>query len=54
MPGEAARLLHINVRTLARWAQEGRIAFVLLPSGHRRYRVEDVEAIRLPKHEVAS
>lgn len=48
-PEETARRLGINVRTLARWAQERRIPFVLLPSGHRRYRVEDIEALATPK-----
>jgi excisionase family DNA binding protein len=48
-PEEAARLLGISPRTLARWAREHRIPAVILPTGHRRYRVADIEAVLHPR-----
>lgn len=45
LPNEAARLLRLDVKTLARWADTGLIPCVPLPSGHRRYRAADVDAI---------
>lgn len=42
---EAAAQLRIDVKTLANWAKRGYIPFIPLPSGHRRYRQEDVDAI---------
>ena len=52
-PQDAARRLGVDVRTLARWAQERRIPFVLLPTGHRRYRVQDIDALTTPKKATA-
>ncbi len=47
-PGDAARMLHVTTKTLQRMAQRGDLAAVLLPSGHRRYRQADVEALLSP------
>lgn len=47
--GETARLLGVSTDTIRRWADEGRIPVVTLPSGHRRFRPEDIETIREPK-----
>lgn len=44
-PGEAAAELGVAVRSLARIADRGDIGSVKLPSGHRRYRREDIEAL---------
>lgn len=44
-PKEAAQMLHVATRTLQRMADRGDVRAVKLPSGHRRYRVSDVEAI---------
>lgn len=43
--GEAARRLGISVDTLRRWSDDGTIEAVVLPSGHRRYSLADVEAL---------
>lgn len=43
--GEAARIVGVNVWTIRRWADEGRIPVVILPSGHRRFHREDIETI---------
>lgn len=43
---EAARRLGVHENTLRRWEQSGYLAAVRLPSGVRRFRAEDVEAVR--------
>lgn len=43
-PGQAARRLGVCSETLRRWSVEGAIAFETLHNGHRRYRLEDLEA----------
>jgi predicted site-specific integrase-resolvase len=45
MPGVAARKLHVTTKTLQRMAARGDIAAIILPSGHRRYRAADVDAL---------
>ncbi len=36
-PGELARVLHVNPKTVTRWCREGRLAAVVTPGGHRRF-----------------
>lgn len=43
---EASRLLGISTITLRRWSDSGRVPVVMLPSGHRRYRREDIRDLR--------
>lgn len=43
--GQVAEILNVDVTTISDWARNGKIAFVTLPSGQRRYRREDIEAI---------
>lgn len=43
-PGEAAEKLHVTTKTLQRMAIRGEVKAVVLPSGHRRYRLDDIEA----------
>lgn len=45
-PGEAAKMLGVDPKTLTRWANTKKIPSFRLPGGHRRYRVADIEAIR--------
>ena len=40
--GDVALLLGISTDTVRRWAIRGRIPCIALPSGHRRFRREDV------------
>jgi excisionase family DNA binding protein len=47
-PGDAAKMLGVDPKTLTRWANTGRIPAVTLPGGHRRYRRSVVEAILNP------
>lgn len=42
---QASDLLHVNEQTVRRWAEDKRIAHIVLPSGQRRYRRSDIDAI---------
>ncbi len=44
-PGQAAALAHVTVRTIHRYGSRGLLRSITLPSGHRRYAREDVEAL---------
>lgn len=44
-PGEASALLHVDTRTVGRWAASGKIASVLTPGGHRRFRRSDIQTL---------
>lgn len=43
---EAARALGVHENTIRRWEERGLLRAVRLPSGVRRFRPEDVEAMR--------
>jgi excisionase family DNA binding protein len=43
---QAARALGVHENTIRRWEDRGLLRAVRLPSGVRRFRVEDVEALR--------
>jgi excisionase family DNA binding protein len=42
---EAADLMGVSVDTLRRWERAGRITAVRTPTGHRRFKRSDVEAL---------
>ncbi len=44
-PGQAAAIAHVTTRTIHRYGSAGLLGFIKLPSGHRRYVREDVEAL---------
>lgn len=44
-PGEVARLLGVDPRTVTRWAVTGKIPSLKTPGGHRRYRRSAIQAI---------
>lgn len=44
-PGEAARLLGVNPKTLSRWASDGKIRSTRTLGGHRRFRESVILAI---------
>jgi excisionase family DNA binding protein len=44
-PREVAEIFGVSVKTITGWAREGRLAFMLTPGGHRRYRWADVRAL---------
>jgi len=43
---QAARALGVHENTVRRWEERGLLQAVRLPSGVRRFRAEDVEAMR--------
>ena len=45
MPSEAAAMLGVTVRSLARYADRGQVEFIR-PGGHRRYLRADIERIK--------
>lgn len=53
-PGEAAAMLKVAVRSLARMAERGDIESITLPSGHRRYHREEIQALATGTHSPAS
>lgn len=40
--GDVAELFGVNVKTVIRWADEGKLHCFRTPAGHRRYRAEDL------------
>lgn len=42
---EVAAAARVTDETIHRWAREGKLPFVRLPSGIKRFRRDDVEAI---------
>ena len=46
--GEAARYLDVSLQTVRRWAKNGSLPVIILPSGHRRFRTEDIERLLEP------
>ncbi|MFH1754189.1 MAG: helix-turn-helix domain-containing protein [Candidatus Latescibacterota bacterium] len=47
---EAAKQLHIHPTTLRRWADEGKIPFMLTPGGHRRFAAPDIAQLTIRHH----
>jgi excisionase family DNA binding protein len=45
-PGEAARILGVSYGVLRRMAESGRLVSLQTLGGHRRYRTDDVLAVR--------
>jgi excisionase family DNA binding protein len=43
--GEAARLLRVSPKTVARWAKEGRLPHIVTLGGHRRFPAIAIEEI---------
>lgn len=43
--GAAAKRLGVHPNTLRRWAESGRVPYMLTPGGHRRFAVSDLEAL---------
>lgn len=41
--GDAARLLRVSPKTVARWAKEGRLPHIVTLGGHRRFPAAAIE-----------
>jgi excisionase family DNA binding protein len=44
-PGEVAAIFRVDAKTVARWAQTGRIRSIRTPGGQRRFRQDEVDAL---------
>jgi len=44
---EVARMLHVSPKTVARWAKQGQLPFILTLGGHRRYPKVEIERLAL-------
>lgn len=44
-PGEVARILRVDPKTVTRWATQGRIQSVRTPGGHRRFYAAEIMGI---------
>jgi len=49
-PKEACRMLDVSASTVRRWAYQGKIRYVRLPSGRLRYYRSDIEKILKGEH----
>ena len=47
--GKAAERLGVGTSTLRRWAKEGRVRHVLMPSGQMRFDTADLDAYLTPR-----
>lgn len=47
-PGRVAELLNVDPKTVARYAQAGKLPHFRLPSGHRRFYADAIDALRQP------
>jgi len=43
--GEVAALFGVDVKTVSRWAQDGRLTYIRTPGGQRRFRETEVYAL---------
>lgn len=46
-PSEVAAALHVNPKTVARWAKSGKLSSIRTVGGHRRFRETEVRALML-------
>ena len=44
-PAEVAAMFRVDVKTVTRWADDGRISIVRTPGGHRRYLKDEIIAL---------
>jgi len=47
-PAEVAGLMRVDLKTVTRWAQQGRLRSIRTPGGHRRYSEAQVLALISP------
>lgn len=44
-PGEVAKMLAVDPKTVSRWAAKGKLPSIRTPGGHRRFRRSVIQAI---------
>jgi excisionase family DNA binding protein len=52
-PREVARLLHVDPKTVTRWADAGKLGVIRTPGGHRRFDRAEVHSMATPIHQVS-
>ena len=50
---QVAARIPVHVETVRRWTREGKLTAVVLPSGRKRYRAADVDALLLTPQDAA-
>lgn len=45
-PAEVAALFRVSPKTVARWSRAGKLTALRTLGGHRRFRMEEVQALR--------
>lgn len=45
-PAEVAALFRVSPKTVARWSRAGKLTALRTLGGHRRFRVDEVQALR--------
>ena len=45
-PAEVAAMFRVSPKTVARWSRAGKLTALRTLGGHRRFRVEEVKALR--------
>jgi excisionase family DNA binding protein len=57
-PAEVAGVFRVDVKTVTRWANDGRLTSIRTLGGHRRFRQDEVNAVldgtRVPRQAHAS
>lgn len=49
-PGEVAKRFGVDPKTVARWADTGKLKYVRTMGGHRRFRETDINALLSQLH----
>ena len=49
-PDEAAQIIHVSTSTVLRWARDGSLPSIMVPSGRRRFRISDLPGFTDPSH----
>lgn len=44
-PGQAALILGVDPKTVARYAREGKLSFIRTLGGHRRFKAEEIREL---------
>lgn len=46
---QVAALFRVDLRTVTRWAEAGKLPFIVTDGGHRRYRRAEIDRLLVPK-----
>lgn len=51
-PAEVAAVFSVSPKTVARWSRSGKLTALRTLGGHRRFRSDEVEALRVESNEI--